>query len=71
MLTCKSIGFHAFLGVTWDLEPVLHRWGRQALAEKCMCASFVVQEGDARPVLARVGEKGSILGDKSGTWNDG
>lgn len=50
---------------------MLHRWGRQALAEKCMCASFVVQEGDARPVLARVGEKGSILGDKSGTWNDG
>lgn len=36
-----------------------------------MCASFVVQEGDARSVLARVVEKGSILEDKSGTWNDG
>jgi len=35
-----------------------------------MCASFVVQKGKARAVLARVVEKGFVE-DRSGTLNDG
>lgn len=65
----RSVGFLASRGLTWDLEPVLHKWGRQAFAEKCMCANFVVRKGEARSALARVVEKGSME-DKSGTWND-
>lgn len=37
-----SVGFLAFMGLSWDLEPVLHTCGRQELAEKCILASFVV-----------------------------
>lgn len=35
-----------------------------------MCASFVVQKGKARAVLARVVEKG-FMGHRSGSLNDG
>lgn len=35
-----------------------------------MCASVVVQKGEARSVLAGVVEKGFVE-DKSGTMNDG
>lgn len=55
--------------LTWDLEDVLHRWGRQEFPGKCRRASFVVQKGEARLMMARVVEKG-FMEDKSGTLND-
>lgn len=50
----KSVGFPAFMGLTWDLEDVLHRWGRQEFMDKCRRASFVVQKEEASSMMARV-----------------
>lgn len=66
----ESVGFPPFMGLTWDLEDVLHRWGRQEFPGKCRCASFVVQKGEASLMMAKVVEKG-LMEDKNGTWNDG
>lgn len=64
----KSVGFPSFMGFTWDLEDVLHRWGRQEFPGKCRHVSFVVQKGEASSMMARVVEKG-FMEDKSGTLN--
>lgn len=66
----KSVVFPAFMGLMWDLEPVLHRWGRQGLAEKFLCVSFVLQKGEARSALARV-VANSFKEDRNGTMKDG
>lgn len=66
----ESVGFPPFMGLTWDLEDVLHRSGRQESPSKCRRASFVVQKGEAGSMMARVVEKG-FMEDKNGTWNDG
>lgn len=63
---CKSFGFPPFMGLTWDLEDVLH----VGETGRCRCASFVVQKGEASSMMARVVEKG-FMEDKSGTLNDG
>lgn len=66
----KSVAFPAFMVLTWDLEPVLHRWGRQGLAEKFIGVSSVVQKGEGRSALAGVVEN-SFMEDKSGTLKNG
>lgn len=65
----KREGCLAFMGLTWDSEPVPHERGGPGFPGQCPCARFVLQKGKTRAVLARVVEKSFVEG-RRGTLNE-